>query len=213
MTQSCKDVLTSEFMIYSNDFESNDLSNISGGQFIDFNKSKVLGNFNNDGFRLTLENIPEHTHVLVSFDLYIHDSWDGNTNELNPPGEDHDAWFMEFDQDEKRKASEKILFETTFSNGECLPARCLDQSYPNSFPFVRNPRAGSVRDTRLRGLCHLSSDRFGTSLYRFERSFRTERGSLTIDFYDKLLQTNSPDPKCDESWSMDNLVIKAQIID
>lgn len=208
----CEKVLTSEMTIYSNDFESNELRSINNGHFFDFNGSKVLGNFNNEGFRLTLDNIPKHTHILVSFDLYIHDTWDGNTNELNPPGDDHDSWVMEFDRGKRIKANEKVFFETTFSNGECKPERCLDQSYPYSYPFVRDARTGWV-PIALPGLCLIKESPFGTSLYHFERSFRYERESLTIDFYDRLLQTNSPNPKCDESWSMDNLIVKAQIID
>ena len=90
-------VIVKEVDIYFNDFESNDFTGISGVYISEFNGSKVMGNFNNKGFQLRLENIPEHNYIQVSFDLYIHDSWDGNTNELNPQGKDHDAWIMEFD--------------------------------------------------------------------------------------------------------------------
>ena len=209
---SCEKVLMSESVVYSNDFDGNDFSNLTSSNVIEFNNTGVLGSFNNEGFKLSLNSLPDHNYIVVSFDLYIHDSWDGNTNELSPPGEDHDAWIMEFDPEEKRKISEQVYFETTFSNGECQPARCLDQSYPNVFPFVRNPRTNST-GINLPGLCSLVNNPSGTSLYRVSKIYRHERSLLTISFYDKLLQTNSPDPKCDESWSLDNLTVTVQTIE
>lgn len=205
---SCQPEIDQETMVYSNDFESGDLTNIVGGSFIEFNNSQVIGNFNNDGFELTLENIPNHDFIVVKFDLYTHDSWDGNTNEVGPLDDDHDAWIMEFDPWRSRNADEKVYFETTFSNGECNPARCLDQSFPNTFPFVNNARTQAVRGP-LPGLCFFANNAFGSSHYRFERFFPHDRNSLVISFRDRLLQTNVPDPKCDESWSMDNLTITA----
>ena len=66
-------------LVYENDFEQEKLANIDGGGIIDFNNSKVIGNFNNDGFTFT-DNIGDHDYVFISFDLYIHGSWDGNVN-------------------------------------------------------------------------------------------------------------------------------------
>ena len=43
-------------------------------------RSKLLGDFNNDGFTLHLENTGDHDYVFISFDLYIHGTWDGNFN-------------------------------------------------------------------------------------------------------------------------------------
>ena len=67
-------------VVYENDFESLKLDNIDGGKIMKFNKTNVLGDYNNDGFTLFLENIGDHDYVFISFDLYIHGTWDGNFN-------------------------------------------------------------------------------------------------------------------------------------
>ena len=65
-------------LIYDNNFESEDFSEIDGGSISIFNNSKVIGDYNNDGFTLHLKETGNHDYVFVSFDLYIHGSWDGN---------------------------------------------------------------------------------------------------------------------------------------
>ena len=67
-------------LVYENDFENMNLREIDGGDFMSFNNTTVLGNFNNDGFTLFLEDVGDHEYVFISFDLYIHGSWDGNFN-------------------------------------------------------------------------------------------------------------------------------------
>ena len=84
-------------LVYNNDFESGDLEAIDGAQLMTFNNTTVLGNFNNDGFTLNLNNIGPHDFIYISFDLYIHDSWDGNFNNIEP--DQPDAWFIELRPD------------------------------------------------------------------------------------------------------------------
>ena len=61
-------------LVYNNDFESGNLDAIDGAQLMTFNNTTVLGNYNNDGFTLNLDNIGAHDFIYISFDLYIHDS-------------------------------------------------------------------------------------------------------------------------------------------
>ena len=68
---------------------------IDGGDISYFNNTKVLGDFNNDGFILHLEDIGDHDYVFVSFDLYIHGSWDGNFNGSSEQNRVPDKWIME----------------------------------------------------------------------------------------------------------------------
>jgi len=209
----CADkIVTAEIDVYFNDFENNDYTGISGVYISDFNGSKVMGNFNNSGFELSLQDIPEHNYIQISFDLYIHDSWDGNSNELNPSEIDHDAWIMEFDPDEKLKVTEKIYFETTFSNGLCIPGFCYNQSYPHFFPFPNEARQEAIREN-LPGLCLWKTSPTGTSRYKIVKVYPHNRNASVIRFYDRLIQTNSFDPKCDESWSLDNLKITVLTIE
>ena len=71
-------------IFYNNDFENGDFDAIDGAQIMTFNNTTVLGNYNNDGFSLNLNNIGPHDYIYISFDLYIHDSWDGNFNNFDP---------------------------------------------------------------------------------------------------------------------------------
>ena len=77
---SKNDEILLDKIVYQNDFESNIDNNISNATFTKYNNSTVLGDFNNSGFRLNLENLEQHNKILISFDLYIHGSWDGNFN-------------------------------------------------------------------------------------------------------------------------------------
>ena len=202
----CKpDELTRNELVYNNDFESGNLDAIDGAQLITFNNTTVLGNYNNDGFTLSLNDIGAHDLIYITFDLYIHDSWDGNFNGFDP--DQADAWFIElvsdFDTDPSNPSD---LWETSFSNSVCNPVYCLRQSYPEDFPFENLPRKGSSR--LLPGLCSLESDENGTSLYTIEKGFEHTGNALLINFYDKLYQPNVADERCDESWSLDNLKVR-----
>ena len=202
----CKqDELTRNELVYNNDFESGNLDAIDGAQLITFNNTTVLGNYNNDGFTLSLNDIGAHDLIYISFDLYIHDTWDGNFNGFDP--DKADAWVIElisdFDTDPSNPSD---LWETSFSNSICSTVYCLRQSYPEVFPFENLPREGSSR--LLPGLCSLESDENGTSLYTIEKGFEHTGNALLINFYDKLYQPNVADERCDESWSLDNLKVR-----
>ena len=67
-------------IIYENNFENNNLENIDGAEINNFNNTNVIGNFNNDGFTVHLNEIGDHDYIHLSFDLYIHGTWDGNFN-------------------------------------------------------------------------------------------------------------------------------------
>ena len=197
--------LQSNELFYNNDFESGDLDAIDGAQLMTFNNTTVLGNYNNDGFTLNLNNIGAHDLIYISFDLYIHDSWDGNVNGFDP--DQADAWFIELISDfDTNPSNNSDIWETSFSNSVCNSGYCLRQSYPEIFPFENLPREGSSR--LLPGLCSLGSDVNGTSMYTIEKGFEHTANALLINFYDRLYQPNVADEKCDESWSLDNLKVR-----
>lgn len=203
---SCEQEIQKETEIYFNDFDSESYTGIDGVYISDFDGSKVMGNFNNSGFRLTLNDLPGHDYIRVTFDLYIHDSWEGNTNHSDTDQEDHDAWILEFDPDKKIKPSDRIYFETTFSNGLCIPGWCFGQSYPNEFPFHQEARKEALTRS-MNGRCLWSDSPIGTSLYKIDRIFPHTNTSTVIAFYDRLKTADSFDPVCDESWSLDNLAV------
>ena len=202
---SKSDQLQRNELFYNNDFESGDFDAISGAQLMTYNNTTVLGNYNNDGFTLNLNNIGPHDFIYISFDLYIHDSWDGNFNNIDP--DQPDAWFLELNSDTDSGIPNSV-WETSFSNSVCNSALCLKQSYPAVFPAENLPREGSSR--LLPGLCSLESDFDGTTLYTIEKGFEHSGNALLIRFYDQLYQPNAVDndKRCDESWSLDNLKVR-----
>ena len=200
-------------LIYENDFESNNFNGIDGGGLMTFNDTTVLGNFNNDGFTLFLGDSADHDYVFISFDLYIHGSWDGNFNGF-AENDKPDKWIMEFNPDMPLfKDTSVDRFETTFSNSPCWSNYCLRQSYPENYPFENNPKTGSFK-TELPKICKKSFFGGKTTLYQLEKGFRSSGKNIVVRFYDELYQPNAidkdgiPQEKCDESWSLDNLKVR-----
>jgi hypothetical protein len=50
-------------------------------------------------------------------------------------------------------------------------------------------------------------------MYRINKLFNHQDGTLIIKFSDLLKQSNAADLLCDESWSMDNILIKSVRVD
>ena len=194
LIQCQQEIIEEEREVYISDFSTGNLTGIAGGGLFDFNGIDLLGPFNNDGFTLTLDNLPSHRILTVYVELYIHDSWDGNGFE--PDGTD--LWFITMD--------DQLVFETSFSNAPCEPPYCLLQSYPDPHHSTNLPRTGAFR-TDLPGLCHLQDNPNGTTLYRIEKRIGHKESSVNISFQDILVQPNSPNPLCDESWSVGEIRI------
>ena len=197
----CKKNVTSEVVLYSNDFESNKLGDIYNGHIEAFNGGHILGRYNNEEFQLVLNNLPEHILVEVSFDLNIHDSWDGNTTLYSNIG-GPDIWKLNIDKNN--------YITTTFSNGYCgVGVFCAPQSYPaNYLNSNNNPKAGASR-IDLPGVCNDAGIVGGTTQYRISKTIQHSGRTLLIQGIDELIQENAEDKKCDESWSIDNITVKA----
>ena len=200
-------------LVYENDFENSDLTFIDGGDIISFNNTNVIGDFNNDGFTLFLEDIGEHDYVFISFDLYIHGSWDGNLNGFSE-NDKADKWVMEFKPDMQLfKDPSSDHFTTTFSNSPCWSNYCLRQSYPEQYPYENNPKTGSFK-TNMAQICTDSFFGDKTTLYQIEKGFKSSGNNVIVRFFDELYQPNAidkdgvPQQKCDESWSMDNIRVR-----
>ena len=195
---SCKQQVSNEAVVYNNDFSANNLTGITNGIINQYNNSAVLGQYNNNGFVLTVNSLPKHNLITVSFDLYIHDNWRGD---LPPDGPA--IWKMSIDGE--------TYINATFSNLSCIPGNiCPPQSYPNNYPNSNhNPKTGAYR-TDLPGACSLKNDPNGTTLYKITKTFRHTNNSLSLQCLDKLVdQKDYADPKCEKSWSVDNIYIKA----
>lgn len=198
LMQACQSGKESRTEIYFNNFENDNLSNISGGKFYSYNQTKMLGNYNKDGFVFYMNQLPAHQMVEVSFDLYIHDSWDGNQlgNGIDGP----DIWALYVD--------EVPYIYTTFSNNSCFYGPfCPPQSYPGNYPQnYHNPKTGAYQ-TGLPPTCNYAHLPYGSTIYKIKKTVVHQSGQLTVSCRDQLIQTNAEDPLCDESWSIDNLKI------
>ena len=195
------DDLTALSEVYSQNFEEH-MDNTIGAITSSFGNSKVTGSYSNDGFSILLNDLPEHNHIIIAFDLFIHDSWDGNAEYPVGP----DLWRMIVNPSDSL-SDQSLMFETSFSNTGCEPNKCFQQAFPKAYPFNNAPRSGASKLTW--GRCALGYLEIGTSHYKIEKSFFHTGKDLIIRFEDEVVQANSPSPKCNESWSMDNIVIWA----
>ena len=203
-------------IIYFNDFNDTSIidNKIDGYSTTTYNNEIVLGNFNNDGFTLNIPDVGSHDYITVSFDLYIHGSWDGNANGFSE-NDRADKWTIELKPDmELHKDPFTANFTTTFSNSPCYPNYCLKQSYPENYPFDNIPKKGSYK-VDLIETCTNSFFGGKTTLYRIEKTFKSSGNDIILRFFDELYQPNAidkdgiPQQKCDESWSIDNLRVRA----
>ena len=70
-------------------------------------------------------------------------------------------------------------------------------------------------ETDLNSKCKLNFFGGPTTLYKIEKTFKSSGNAINIRFFDELFQPNAidkdgvPQQKCDESWSLDNLTIRA----
>ena len=205
--------ITSDILVFDEDFENMLPNEIDGGHLSSYNNTMVLGDFNNDGFTIHITDPGDHDYVFLSFDLYIHGSWDGNKNGFQE-NDKADKWIIEFKPDmDLHKDPDFDRFETTFSNSPCYSNYCLKQSYPGDYPSDNNPGTGHI-ETNLPKKCNNNFFSGPTSLYKIEKGFNSTGGAVVVRFFDELYQPNAidkdgiPQQKCDESWSLDNLKIR-----
>ncbi len=170
-------------VIYSNDFEKyagSEWSNTSTDVTPTGNRT-FLGQFGNGTISLSLNNLPKHNEVTVSFDLFIIRSWDGNRTSWGP-----DRWNLVINGGE-------TLINTTFSN-------YTNQAYPENYPDGNNPyRTGAVETDTL-GYGTVTD---GDSVYHLSFSFSHTEENLQLDFSGIGLEGLA-----NESWGLDNIKVK-----
>lgn len=196
---SCEDTLLEEIMVYDNDFSELDLSNFEKGRLFVFNEDTVLGFFHNEEIQLKLPELPPHNTIKVTIDLLVHDSWDGNPENIGGP----DFWFMKLDGEE--------VVRTTFSNSPCESLYCLYQSYPDNYPRFHEPKTGAAH-TGLPGRCQYVNTPGWTSLYHISKIIYHSSTTLEILCGDELKQENASSPECDESWSIGRIQVSTMTV-
>ncbi len=196
VVNSCDDKLLERVTVYSAEYSTSGEGQISNAKWHEFNGDTVLGWYHNEEISLSLNNLPNHNTVEITVELLIHDSWDGNQEGVGGA----DYWFMLLDGEE--------IINTTFSNAPCGSNYCLYQSYPENHPRNLDPKTGAL-DTDLPGRCQYKDVPGWTSKYRITKLVKHEGPTMTIRLGDRLMQSNAPDPTCDESWSLSKMEVSA----
>ncbi len=176
--------------------------NVVNGKVEQYNGTGVLGRYSQGGFNVQVTGMRPHDMIKITFDLFIHDTWDGNSTGTDG----RDVWIMNID-------GNSVIY-ASFANGNCT--NCT-QSYPeqqppffnNTFNFALNKPNSNAIKTDLPGACKLKDTKGGTSMYRIQRTFEHTGSTLDLGCFGQLEDPVAADKNCNESWSVDNMRITA----
>jgi len=194
---SCTETLESETIVYSNDFSDLNLAGFENGKLFVFGRDTLAGFYHNEEVAVNVSDIPSHNLLKITIEIIVHDSWDGNPDDgVSGP----DFWYFGVDNQE--------VFRSTFSNSPCESTYCLYQSYPDTYFRQNVPKSGAIQ-TNLPGLCVFGAfDNYSTR-YSISKIVDHSNPNARIYMNSDLIQDNTPDPACDESWSISKIEIKA----
>jgi hypothetical protein len=134
---------------------------------------------------LSLSNLQAHTTLQLEFDLYIINSWDGDSPAYGP-----DRFILSV-------ADGPVLLDTTFSNN---PKTNKDGSYQN-YPVVGSaPWSGALQAGTLGYQVF-----FKDAIYRLQYKFPHTNANLTIHFTSSLFEGKGTN---DEAWGLDNVILR-----
>lgn len=194
---SCVETVENEVLAYSNDFSDLNLAGFENGKLFIWRNDTLAGYYHNEEVAVNLKDLPPHNYLKLSIEILIHDTWDGNPKDsLSGP----DYWYMGIDRTE--------TYRTTFSNTPCESTYCLYQSYPNTYFRQNRPKTGAIQ-TNLPGLCLFGAFPNYTTRYRVEQLIEHTNPDVRVFLGGELRQLNSPDPVCDESWSVAGIQVFA----
>ena len=150
-----------------------------------YNGGSVLGYLSNQQVIFNKTGIPTHDFITIEFDLYIHDTWDGNTTLSGP-----DMWRMTVDGVNK--------INTTFCNETWNSST---QSYPNDFS-ASNPSFTNSITHLLPTACNFGGGSL-SSKYHIVKTIPHTSASLNV-----ILEAMGLENICNESWSIDNFEVQ-----
>ncbi len=145
-----------------------------------------LGPFQKENVHLNFTELPIHTDVTVSFDLFVIGSMDGD-DELRGP----DVWQLYVNRDPN-------LVVTTFSNTIHF------QAYPDSFRAGSHFRATGAVETGTLGYPS-GVDYLGDAVYYLSSTFEHQDEMLELVFAGESLQLDDHGDPGDEMWGLDNV--------
>lgn len=146
----------------------------------------LLGVFDRDAVMLTLERLPDHRYVRVSWDMYALDSWDGYNVEHGP-----DVW-------QARVVNGPRLVRSAFVS------YVGDQSYPLPFRYGMMPRGSAGRHVQF-VVPDYAGDPQWSYHVRYPMSFVAPHSATTLQIQ---FSTQNLSPSYDESWALDNVGVE-----
>jgi hypothetical protein len=196
MMVSCVETVENQQTVYFNNFSNLNLSGFENGKLFIWRNDTIAGYYHNEEVAVTIKDLPAHNYIKITAEILIHDSWDGNPDEVKSGP---DFWYLGLDSSE--------IFRTTFSNSPCESLFCLYQSFPNAYFRQNRPKTGAIQ-TNLPGLCLFGAFANYTTRYRIEKLIEHTNPNLRVYMGAELKQLDSPDPICDESWSIASIKIE-----
>lgn len=184
---------TSAPAVYTYDFEGS-----VGGEWSPAQTSgtptgrRFLGEFGAEQATLTLNNLPPHLAVTLSFDFYAIRSWDGNqeqNEEGEPVGPDRFAVSV---------TDGPTLLDTTFANGDDAV-----QAYPGAYPDAAYPAHSGASEINTLGYTFFEDAVPFDAVYKLHFTFQHSGPSLQVEFSGIGLQERD-----DEAWGLDNVVVR-----
>jgi len=187
--------------VYNNDFETTVGAEWSKTTIstTPVGSRNFLGEFGSETVTLTLNNLPVHTDVSISFDLFILKTWDGQGPEGDPSGPD--IWSIAAN-------NTGFSFTTTFSNhypgtSTFYPDGKM-QKYPNQWPTGNDsPWFSGASETNTLGYWPRGTTKPMDAVYPLSFDFKHTDDSLVVQFSGNL--TNEI---WNESWGLDNVVVE-----
>lgn len=179
-------------LVYSHDFESPAGSEWSN-QSTDVTPSGrgFLGQFGAESVSLTLTGLQEHAAVRLALELFIINTWDGNTGSSSGTA---DSWTVVVN------GGPSLLLTTFSNNAENAPEHF--QAFPDDFPGGSHPpRTGAAEGNTL----GYALSGHGDALYSLEFLFSHSAPTLTVTFSATLTTGLGVSPLVDESWGVDNV--------
>jgi gliding motility-associated-like protein len=173
---------------YTQDFQIGGFPGWNSLSTINYGGSRVLGPFANDSITYNQANLPTHDSVMVTFDLFIHDTWEGNCSTNGPD-------LFRF------KNGTTNIINTTFSNTAGCTQGYANSGIPGTYPAFNDAAA-----TGLVKRCDATPT--STTKYTITRKFRHSASDLNLSWVGDLRDAIDNSTKCNESWSIDNISIQ-----
>jgi hypothetical protein len=187
---SCLPLRSKGDTIYFNDFEGSVRTEWSS-QITDstpVGSRRFLGQFGNSAVTLSLANLPVHSSVILSFDLFIINSWQGNDPD---GGYGPDFWDL-------RVVDGPQLLRTTFSYGSGHR-----QAFPDNFPSGDYPA-----ETGATEIDTLGYPLGGDNVYHLQFTFAHTSNTVGFSFRGSNLEDLG-----NESWGLDNVNVASNTPD